>query len=212
MARAEANGAGGNAEHIVNRESTSLMPAPSDAPRATGEPPGLAAPAALAQPLAELERHLADLHAILKDLAALAGEKLAALRAADTAGLEECAAREGELLRRVHSGEPTRRALLARVAQHLRCRPPGRIGLIEIADRLPEPRASSLRARSVALREIAAELQRKNQLVATVARNLQAHIRGVFAEVAKAAQESVVYGPAGRHEAGNTRSWVDAVG
>lgn len=157
----------------------------------------------------ELGQHLADLHALLKQLAELAGAKLAAMRQADTNALNACAAHEEELLREVFRTEQARNAVLARLAQSLHC---PEVRLTEIADRLPEPLASSLRARSLALKETASELQRRNKLAASVAQNLQAHIRGIFADVASATQESLVYGPQGQHEMSSPRRWVDAVG
>lgn len=176
------------------------------------QPPVLRHPATLGEPLGALVQHLTTLHAALRQLAELAGEKLAALRGADAEALQLCAARELVLLKEVLGAQQERNALLARLAQSLRCPQPQATRLTEIADRLPEPLASSLRARSAALREVATELQRKNQLAATVARNLQAHIRGIFAEVAGAAQESLVYGCKGAHQTSSTRCWVDAVG
>ncbi len=167
---------------------------------------------AFAQPLRELSQYLADLHDALKRLVALAAEKLAALRTANTAALRDCAVRENELVRQVLCGEQQRDAVLARLAQSLPGCPPKPAQLTELIEHLPEPLAGPLRARSVGLREMATELQRKNRLVEAVARNLQAHIRGVFAEVAKAAQESLVYGARGQHEVGSTRCCMDAVG
>lgn len=166
----------------------------------------------LAPLLRELGECLTALHAALKSLSELAAEKLAGLRAADTAALERCAKREEEVLREVFRGEQRRKAVLARVAQGLHLAEPARARLTEVAERLPEPLASSLRARNAALRATVGELQRKNQLAARVAQNLQSHIRGVFAEVARAAQESLVYGPQGQHEVGRPRSWVEAIG
>ena len=157
----------------------------------------------------ELGQHLAALHATLKQLTELANTKLAAMRQADTNALNACAAREEELLREVFRMEQARNAVLARLAQSLHC---PNVRLTEIAARLPEPLASSLRARSLALKEIAGELQRRNKLAAIVAQNLQGHIRGVFADVASATQESLVYGPQGQHEMSSPRRWVDAVG
>ena len=87
-----------------------------------------------------------------------------------------------------------------------------KLQLGEIAGYLPEPTASAIRARSMALREMAQTLKRKNRLAAQVAQDLQTHIRGIFAELAKVNQEQVVYGPRGNHEQTSTRSWVDAVG
>ncbi len=157
-------------------------------------------------------QHLGELHAALTSLLELAGEKLAALRAADTVALHRCAVQEEELLARVMTTEQQQPALLARLAQSLRCESLARARLTEIADRLPEPAASVLRARNVALRETARQLQRKNRLAAEVARNLHRHLRGIFADAVKSAQESLVYGPQGSQHTPGTRCWVDAVG
>lgn len=160
----------------------------------------------------ELLDQLAGLHTALQSLVALATDKLAALRRADVPVLENCAARESELLTALARGEPQRKAVLARVAQALPGGGDGAPRLSAVAERLPEPWRSALRARNVALQEIAAELQQKNRLAARVAQNLHSHIRGIFAELAGAAQESAVYGPQGKHETGAPRCWVDAVG
>ena len=177
--------------------------------------PSIADPISLALPardLHDLGQHLRGLHAALTDLSNLTDEKLAGMKSADTAALHRCAAREADLLRQVFNDEHNRNAVLARLAQALQCgaRTPPRLS--EIADRLPEPLASSLRARNAALKVVAGELKRKNGLAAKVARNLQNHIRGVFAEVASASQESLGYGPKGQHETSDSLSWVDAIG
>jgi hypothetical protein len=180
--------------------------------RDTSSAAGTTHAATLGVALRELGQHLSDLQTALQQLSDLAADKLAALRRADTEALQACAAREEQLLREVFRSEPSRKAALARVAQTLLLADAARAQLNDIVARLPEPQASSWRARSVALRDIAAELQRKNRLAAGVARNLHSHIRGIFADVATAAQESVVYGPQGQHAAGCPRCWVDAVG
>lgn len=162
--------------------------------------------------LRELDGYLGRLHAALGELLELAGEKLAAIRKADGRALQRCALREELLVRDVLFGEQQRDALLARVAQGLRlpgC-PPG--GLTEILEHVPEPWQSSWRARGAGLRRIATELQRKNRIVSQVAHNLHWHIRSLFASVAQAAQESVVYGANGTHETSVKQCWVDAVG
>ncbi len=164
-------------------------------------------------PLAELLRHLSELYAAIVQLADLAAEKLAAMRVADTAALQRCTEREAELLQGVLHAEQQRPAILARLAQALHRPELATARLAQIADHLTEPAASALRARSVALREAAGRLQKKNRLAAVVARNLQGHLRGVFAAVAKAAQESVVYGPrCGTGFRTAPQGWVDAVG
>lgn len=188
----------------MSRESPVAAPA---APAA-----GACFPAALALAARDLAQHLAELHVALKRLGALAADKLAAMRRADTAALQTCAVSEEETLKEVFRRQEGRNAALARVAQSLPLSGTSPPRLKEIIDRLPEPLASSLRARSVALQEAATDLRRKNELAGAVARNLQAHLRGIFADVAAAAQESVVYGPQGQHETGRPRCWVDAVG
>jgi hypothetical protein len=162
--------------------------------------------------LRDLVGHLLRLGTALSELTALAGEKLTAIRRADSAALEQCAAREGALLQRVFREEGQRKAVLARLAQGLQCPDAERVRLTEIAARLPEPLASSLRARGAVLRDQAAELQQKNRLAAAVARNLQSHLRSLFAEVAGRSNEAPVYGPQGQQDSSVTRGWVDAVG
>ena len=155
---------------------------------------------------------LTSLHELLKQLLELAGKKLAAMRVADADTLQQCAAEEGGVLQTVFERGRERDAALARLAQSLHWRDAGHRRLSEAAERLPEPFSSRLRAKIVGLRETANELQQKNQLAATVARNLHKHIRAVFDDVASVNQESVVYGPSGKHEQRNKRTWVDAVG
>ncbi|MFQ5806196.1 MAG: flagellar export chaperone FlgN [Phycisphaerae bacterium] len=153
-----------------------------------------------------------SLHELLKQLLELAGRKLAAMRSADAGALQQCAADEGGVLQALFEREKQRDAVLARLAQSLHWRADCRPRLSEIAERLPEPFSSRLRAKIVGLRQTAGELRHKNQLAAAVARNLHAHIRAVFEDVAKVNQESVVYGPSGKHEQRNKKTWVDAVG
>jgi flagellar biosynthesis/type III secretory pathway chaperone len=160
----------------------------------------------------ELSDNLGALHTMLKQLAEQADAKLAALRAADAKALQACAARETELLQQVARNAQERQAALARLAQHLPPQPRPERPLAALIEQFPEPQASILRARSVALRESAGKLQEKNRLAARVAHHLQTHIRAVFAELAKVNQESVVYGPKGQHEQAGLRSCLDAVG
>ena len=171
-----------------------------------------AAPQVAAVRCASWHEQLAGLHTLMKQLAELAGEKLAAMRRADTAALDRCTAREAELVKTVFGSEARRKALLARVAQSLHLPEPDAASWARSRNVCRSRSASALRARNAALREIAAELQQKNRLAAKVAQNLQSHIRGVFAELATAAQETPVYGPRGQHEGRRPRCWVEAVG
>ncbi len=160
----------------------------------------------------ELLETVSLLHELLKRLLELARAKLAAMRAADAETLHQCAAEECDVLEALFKREKQRDAVLARLAQSLHWSGDERARLSEIAERLPEPFSSRLRAKTAGLRKTADELQRKNRLAADVARHLHKHIRAVFEDVARVNQESVVYGPNGKHEQRTRKTWVDAVG
>lgn len=159
-----------------------------------------------------LDTALAALHGLLRQLVGVTNDKLAAIRNADAAGLHCCAVREAELLNDLFAGEAQREVVLARLAQQVLAPHSDRPRLTVLIDALPEPSASRIRARNAGLQQVAGELQKKNALVADVARRLQRHIRGIFADLAKAQTETVVYGRNGQHEQSTTRAWVDAVG
>jgi hypothetical protein len=166
-----------------------------------------------------LEQHVHDLLATLNALQQMLGQlldlavrKLAAMRHADTGALHKCAAEESVVLHALFEKEKERDAVIARLAQSLPLPEGGPLRLSHIAERLPEPLGSRLRAKTLGLRQVAGALQEKNRLAARVARNLHTHICAVFEDVAKVNQESVVYGPSGKHEQRNKETWVDAVG
>ena len=169
-------------------------------------------PVALETSAHELIDSLIKLHELLKQLVGGVEEKLAGMRGADVEVLHACAQREKQLLEEVFQTERERDAILARLAQTLHMPQLKSAPLSEIVNHIPEPLCSALRARNVALRDIAIKLQQKNRLAAQVAHNLQTHIRAVFVELAKANQESIVYGPKGQHEQANIRTCLDAVG
>lgn len=155
---------------------------------------------------------LSELQPALRRLIELSERKLAALRRADAGALARCAQAEKELLDSLQLIERRRHAVLARLAQQLRWPPAAGATLSQIADRLPEPISSVIRVRIAPLRDLASHLEKTNRLAASVARGLHQHLRALFADVARASQETVVYGPHGQPEMRTTRAWVDAVG
>ncbi len=159
-----------------------------------------------------LDACLGQLHGHLKTLLACADEKVGALRSADSAALQSISEREAQQLHAVFHAEQERKAILARLAQAMPDAALEQATLKELIPLLPEPTASRIQARSQGLREISKRLQEKNGFVADVAQRLQQHIRDVFADVAKANQESIVYQQDGRHRIDETRNWIDAVG
>ncbi len=163
-------------------------------------------------PLRELLDYLATLHGLLTGLVEQSRRKLDALRRADPVALDACTAAEGDLLRQVFAAAQGRAAVLARLAQALHVADARTLRLSAVAAQVPEPLASEVRARCAAVAAQAGELQRRNRVAAEVARSLQEHLRGVFAELAAASREAGGYGPEGRPAARGTRAWVDAVG
>ena len=147
-----------------------------------------------------------------RELLALSDRKLAALRRADATGLRECARQEEAALARVQETTAARRAVLARLAQLVREPSLVSASVSELADRLPEPLGSALRARSVPLRELALQLAERNQLAARVARNLHQHIRAVFTTLAEPEHDAALYGRNGETATAPSRGWIDATG
>jgi|YNPNPStandDraft_1061719.scaffolds.fasta_scaffold66479_2 flagellar biosynthesis/type III secretory pathway chaperone len=171
-----------------------------------------AASVAVEAAFAEVCDSLGALSELLKGLVATAEQKLAAMRAADADGLQVCAAREGELLEQVGVVNRRRQAAIAQLAQALQVPADCEVNVWALARWLREPMGSILRARIRGLFELAERLRHLNAVAARVAQDLQSHIRAVFAEVAKANRESVLYGPEGQQEQGQVRSSVEAVG
>jgi len=160
----------------------------------------------------ELLAVLEQIHGLLAGLLHLANDKLAAMRRADTARLDEVARQECALLERFYETQRTRDAIVARWAQSLPVPSDASAAFADVVAALPEPERSRLQAKTAGLRRIAAELQEKNRLAASVARSLHSHIRSVFEEIARHGQESGVYGPNGQTSPVVSESWVDAVG
>jgi hypothetical protein len=185
--------------------------APAEPPNSHSVTPALRDSVTVPQ-VTDLLDVLSTLHELLNQLLELARDKLDAMRHADALALHRCAAEECGVLERLLDQEHSRNAALARLAQTLHWNDPAPLRLADIAQRLPEPLSSRLRARTAGLRRTADELRQKNRLAAEVARHLHDHIRAVFEDLARVNQESVVYGPRGNHEQRTNQTWVDAVG
>lgn len=170
------------------------------------------APPGAARALHELFDNLSALQATLRALLDAAETKLAAMRRADNAALHAGAAREHGLLEQVLRLDRERGAILARAAQELRRPDLAAATLGELAAALDEPEKSRFLAKNAALKDLAATLKKKNDLAGRVARNLQCHIRAIFADIAKVAQTPTGYGPAGRTATDARRVCLDAVG
>lgn len=166
----------------------------------------------LSDAVRSLSEHLGELQGFLRELAELSRAKLGAMRQADTETLTATAEREAGLLEGVFQLERRRPALLARIAQCLQVSPDAVKTISALADRLGEPHASAIRARAHALVRFAEDLRRMNKLAAMVARDLQGHIRGVFASVSEAGSENVGYDPRGQERRTKPTAWLDAVG
>ncbi|MCA9242520.1 MAG: flagellar export chaperone FlgN [Phycisphaerales bacterium] len=148
----------------------------------------------------------------LSDLTRLADDKLAALRNANAARLREVSEEEPALITLMAELDRRRSAVLTRLAQALRSPDLATARVSEIANHLPEPHASRIRAKTAGLQRLATDLQKKNNLAGEVARALHMHVRHVFAELAKTGQESIGYGPTGQDQRRSAQLLIDAVG
>lgn len=160
---------------------------------------------ATADPVRALVGHLAELHAVLKELHEIATAKLGAMRRADAAALQRCAGRESRLLEQALRLARVRPAMIARAAQSLPTGVTSAATLAEICERSPEPISSTLRARMRGLEEIAVRLRESNRIAALVARELHTRVRDLFATLASMNRDKCGYGPQGRetHRAGS---------
>lgn len=160
----------------------------------------------------ELLERLSELREGLRRLDEIASEKLVALRRADRDALLALAEAESAALDQVGARDRRRSALIARLAQALPHSGDGQPRLSDLAERFREPLASQIRSQAMGLRELATSLQKKNLLAAAVAHALHCSVRAIFEDVSRINQDSVGYGPDGRDERRDARSWVDAVG
>ncbi len=165
-----------------------------------------------ADPRRALLEALAEHQGLIESLLDVSREKMKSIRAADARSLHSCTSRESALLEKTLEFEQRRKAVVARLAQALHLPDPERLTLRQIAKELPEPYASAVRSRMLGLRAVAVELQHANRVAAIVARDLHRHIRDVFAALANANRESVVYGPQGREHLTTSKNILDAVG
>ncbi|MCG3127637.1 MAG: hypothetical protein CHACPFDD_02504 [Phycisphaerae bacterium] len=183
-----------------------IAPPAEDTPRHT----------AAGQPLAEIARqlldHLAQTQTHLRVLVETGRAKLAAMRRADAGGLQQIASREAALLEAFLLHERSRAIIVAQLAQTLRQPELTRATLHTISELLPEPARSAIVARKHALAELAEALRRDNALAARVARDLQGHVRAVYAAMNEACRQSFGYGPAGNERHVDRDACVDAVG
>lgn len=152
------------------------------------------------------------LHEHAKVLLALAEEKLTSLKKADTQTLSRIAAVEVQTLEKLLAEERQQGALIARVAQAMRVPTSGKPRLSDVAEKMPEPLRSQITAKIAGLRAVTGKLQEMNRRAAEVARHLHAHIREIFAAVAKVGQQQTGYDGRGQHKHSTAQQWVDAVG
>lgn len=156
--------------------------------------------------------HLALTQAHLRDLVETAREKLAAMRRADASGLQQIASREAAQLEAFLLHERGRAIVVAQLAQTLRQPELMRGTLHTICELIPEPMRSGVVARKHALADLAEQLRRDNAFASRVARDLQGHIRAVYAAMTEACRQTFGYGPAGHERHVSREACVDAVG
>ncbi|MBL8878405.1 MAG: flagellar export chaperone FlgN [Phycisphaerales bacterium] len=155
---------------------------------------------------------LGELAGLTVRLVECAGEKLAAIRRADSEALQTCVANEMKTLDAVLAAERKRDAIVARVAQRLQQPAMRRASMTSLAEKFSEPLRSAIHARCMGLRQAAENLQRRNRVAAEVARGLQSHVRAIFGKLAKAGQDATTYAGNGRMRHADKQLVIDALG
>lgn len=172
------------------------------------------APAHLDPLVRDLVRLLGDLAGLHAEMAALAREKLAAMRTADGERIAAITAREMPLADRLAEREGLRRQITRRIVETLglaRSRADG-LRVTELADLIPEPRRSQLITAATGLRQRLEELQRLQQTNALITREMLKHLSGVMAVMCGGGPAAEGYTRGGRHAQPYTASVFEAVG
>lgn len=158
-----------------------------------------------------LEALLRELTSAQEELALVLGQKLDAMRKADTAAMQSATAREGFLLDRLGQLDMQRHAVLNRVVEAVGLPRSASMTLSQIAARLDERTRGRLTKLMQELRERMLRVAEANRVIALVSGEMLAHYRNVFSALTRGSEESTVYTRGGRIS-GEPMRVLDAVG
>ncbi len=160
----------------------------------------------------ELESRLRELATLLSEMTLLhesllhaTRSKLGAMRTATTQAVQQQAAVERDLARRIAEREGLRRALMDRIGAALSIEPARarQLTLSQLAQRVEEPQRSRLQVLGEGLRRVASEIARINRVCALVGQEMLAHFRAVHAAITEGLVPREVYARPGAAVAGS---------
>jgi hypothetical protein len=157
---------------------------------------------------------MGDLQKRHEELLAVIQQKLAAMRRADTEGLNSCLARETFLADQIRQREGLRQQLMQLINKELDvpAEAAQRLSLRELAERFNEPRKGQLLGLAAGLRKVLISIDSANKVAALVTGEMLKHFRQLYAAMAQAGQSSGTYSAGGRLTAGKPVQVFDAVG
>lgn len=162
----------------------------------------------------DLVRLLADLSGLHADLAALAREKLAAMRQANSERITAITNQEAALAERLAEREGLRRQITRRIAESLglpRAQADA-LRVSDLADLLAEPRRSQLLTAATGLRQKVEELQRIQRTNVLITHEMLKHMSEVIAVMCGQGAAAEYYTRGGRRAQPRTASVFEAVG
>lgn len=162
-------------------------------------------PARTALPPAQLAEALdALLTASMEEnqrLLELAARHREALRRADGAAAEACAAEQDERLVRLSDLDRRRQELMASAG--------GRATLTDMAEAVAEPERTRLREKARALKDLMGRIRAEYQTIQIATRSLLAHMEGLMRQVGRQLSAAGTYGRRGYVEAGTAACAID---
>lgn len=162
----------------------------------------------------ELVVLLGDLKELHEQLLGVIQQKLAAMRRADTDGINSCVAREKFLSERIRQREGLRQQLVQLIARALDVPSESaqEMSVAQVAEHLPEPRRGQLLTLSTATREILETLNEANRVAALVTSEMLKHFREVYSAIARTGGSVGTYSAGGERMQGRSVQVFEAVG
>lgn len=169
---------------------TQVKPAP--------KPSSASAPGVSLDGLAlEVERILRDLQAQFQRLSGLAGERLEAMRRADTARLARCIAQENEVVQQVAEIEKRRIVAVGRLAERLGSSDKSQAKASWLGERLGGAAGERLTRSATELRTRIESLMKSNEVARLTALTLSSHMEGLWRQALQVLNHSKTYGRMG---------------
>jgi hypothetical protein len=146
--------------------------------------------------LDELETCLRQMHEEHHQMLALIQRKQQAMRQAKADAVHECCGLENQCIQRIGEVEKKRQACLGRLTAAWAPNSAKPLTIVEIAERVAEPRRGRLLVLKAQLTELMHGVRRENQVAQIATQGLIQHVQGVIKQVA-AAMNPGTYGRRG---------------